>query len=50
KYLSDYPENTLNSNTPSLDQIKIEFQLIKTSLNYQQKQTTYNNIKQKIEN
>jgi len=49
-YQTEYPDNSISTNSSLSDQIKNEFQLIKTVLNYQQKQATYKEIQQKIEN
>ena len=50
QYLTQYPENSLQTQHPTHTQIKNEFQLIKLSLNHQYQQNLYNEIKQKIEN
>ena len=49
-YQTEYPDNSILTNSPLSDQIKNKFQIIKTALNYQQKQATYKEIQQKIEN
>ena len=50
QYLTQYPENSLQTKCPTHNQIKNEFQLVKSSLNHQYQQNLYNKIKQKIEN
>ena len=50
QYLIQYPENSLQTKHPTYIQTKNEFELIKSSLNYQYQQNLYNEIKQKIEN
>jgi hypothetical protein len=49
KYKAQYPNCPLQTSTPTQSQIKEEFQQIKMALNYQQQQTTYQEIQQKIE-
>src|SRR5260363_82481 len=50
KYILQYTDCLLQLPTPTLLQIKEEFQQIKTALKIQQQQTTYKEIQQKIEN
>ena len=49
KYISQYSDCLFQLSTPTLLQIKEEFQQIKTALNIQQQQTIYKEIQQKIE-
>ena len=48
-YQTKYLDCIFQTSTPSLAQIKDEFQLIKTALNHQYQQLTYDEIKGKIE-
>jgi len=48
-YQTKYSDCAFQTSSPSLAQIKDEFQLIKTALNHQHQQLIYNEIKEKIE-
>jgi homospermidine synthase len=44
KYLTSYNDNSIQTHTPTLIQLKNEFDLIKVALNNQQQQATYREI------
>ena len=46
-YLSQYPENSLPTNNPSIIQIKNKLQLIKSALNHEYQQNLYNKLSKK---